>query len=65
MARAKPVIENNSTKKKGLDPVAEKVGTIVTEQQSRPQLSGGVLKEDCPMTTRRKEFMGEIAMRPD
>jgi hypothetical protein len=66
MAKAIPAIENQPTKNKtGLDLVAEKVGTTVTEQQPRPRFSKGVLKEDYPMTTRRKEFMGDIAMRPD
>jgi len=48
-----------------LDSITENIGTIVKEQQSRPEPSGGIPEEDCAMTERKKRFMREIAMRHD
>ena len=48
-----------------IDSIIKSVGTIVKEQQSRPEPSGGIPEEDCAMTERKKRFMREIAMRHD
>jgi len=48
-----------------LDSITKDVGTIVKEQQSRPEPSGGIPEEDCAMTERKKRFMRKIAMRHD